>query len=87
LTHGEWPTPGMELDHLCRVHLCCLPAHLEVVSHAENLRRGNKKIERADPTKCRSGQHDWVKENILSGTQCRACHRDRQAERRLLYGR
>jgi hypothetical protein len=31
---------GMELDHLCRVPRCVNPAHLEPVTHAENVRRG-----------------------------------------------
>lgn len=33
--------PGMHLDHLCRVTRCCNPDHLEVVTPAENTRRGN----------------------------------------------
>ena len=38
--YGPTP-PGLELDHLCRVRLCVNPDHLEAVSHAENVRRGN----------------------------------------------
>lgn len=38
--HGPIPE-GHDLDHLCRVHACVNPAHLEVVTHAENCRRGN----------------------------------------------
>ena len=35
------PIPeGLELDHLCRNHACLNPAHLEPVTHRENLRRG-----------------------------------------------
>jgi hypothetical protein len=30
----------LELDHLCRVRSCVNPAHLEPVTHAENVRRG-----------------------------------------------
>ena len=30
---------GMELDHLCRTRHCVNPAHMEVVTHAENVRR------------------------------------------------
>lgn len=30
---------GLELDHLCRVPSCINPAHLEAVTHTENLRR------------------------------------------------
>lgn len=35
---GDVPD-GMDVDHLCRNRLCVNTAHLEVVSHAENLRR------------------------------------------------
>lgn len=31
---------GMVIDHLCRMRHCVNPAHLEVVTNAENLRRG-----------------------------------------------
>lgn len=35
------PIPvGLELDHLCRNPPCVNPAHLEPVTHAENIRRG-----------------------------------------------
>ena len=35
------PIPeGLELDHLCRVRNCVNPAHMEPVTHAENMRRG-----------------------------------------------
>ena len=34
------PIPdGLELDHLCRNRLCVNPAHLEPVTHLENVRR------------------------------------------------
>lgn len=34
------PVPeGLELDHLCRVRCCINPAHLEPVTHLENMRR------------------------------------------------
>ena len=35
------PIPeGMHLDHLCREKLCANPDHLELVTNAENLSRG-----------------------------------------------
>lgn len=36
--HGPIPS-GLEIDHLCRVMLCCNPDHLEPVTHEENMRR------------------------------------------------
>lgn len=38
-SRGQIP-PGMSLDHACREVACCNPWHLEIVTHAENLRRG-----------------------------------------------
>jgi len=31
---------GLDLDHLCRVHSCVNPKHLEPVTHAINIQRG-----------------------------------------------
>ena len=36
------PVPdGLELDHLCRVRCCVNPGHLELVTHSENVLRGD----------------------------------------------
>ncbi len=39
LVVGDIP-PGLTLDHLCRNPRCVNPAHLEAVSHRENVLRG-----------------------------------------------
>ena len=36
---GKPPKP-MEWDHLCRIHNCVWPEHLELVTHKENCQRG-----------------------------------------------
>lgn len=36
------PIPdGLDIDHLCRNHSCCNPAHLEAVTRQTNLLRGD----------------------------------------------
>lgn len=39
LEYGDLPGDGLELDHLCRSKLCVNPAHLEAVTHQENMER------------------------------------------------
>ena len=63
------------LDHLCRVKNCVNPDHLEEVSQAENVRRGDS----ANRDLCRRGLHPWTRENIIkspsSRPRCRTCNR------------
>jgi len=33
---------GLDIDHLCKVHSCVNPDHLEAVTNKENIRRGEK---------------------------------------------
>lgn len=68
---------GMDVDHLCRVHGCCNPAHLEVVTHKVNIQRGETgKWARGDY--CKHG-HEFTPQNTYITTaghrQCRECHR------------
>lgn len=61
--HGEIPE-GLEIDHLCKNTLCVNPEHLEAVSHAENVRRGDGWAGRyAQKTHCPQG-HPYVYENL-----------------------
>jgi len=79
------PIPeGLEIDHLCRVAICVKavadehgPAHLEPVTHAENMRRRRG-------THCREG-HLLDEANIVHTTdgqrKCRICVRRRRRAR------
>lgn len=73
------PIPqGLTLDHLCRVRRCVNPAHLEPVTMAENLHRGNTlPAINAAKTHCPSG-HPYDVENTYVNPStgrrtCRAC--------------
>lgn len=72
-----------ELDHLCRVELCAAPTHLEPVSHAENIRRGDWRNGNREKTHCKRG-HPFDLANTYQirsgGRACRTCRRDRQRE-------
>lgn len=79
--HGS--IPGETLDHLCRVPRCVNPAHLEPVTIAENVLRGDGcTAEHARYTHCSYG-HEFSMANtrIYNGRRvCRACGRRRQAQ-------
>lgn len=73
------PVPeGAELDHLCRNRGCCNPAHLEPVTHRENVRRGNGWAGRhARKTHCPYGHPYETK--VINGRErrfCRECHNE-----------
>jgi hypothetical protein len=74
LLRGPIPD-GMELHHLCGIHICWNPDHLQVVTHAQNLAYERK-------THCRRG-HSLSGTNLRidprTGTRtCRACSAERQ---------
>jgi hypothetical protein len=81
---GDIPADA-EIDHLCRVRSCVNPAHLEAVSHAENVRRGKLGAFWRDRTHCKNG-HAFTPENTsplrergkVVGRCCLACKRDRR---------
>lgn len=88
VAHEIWigPVPeGHEVDHVasrgCRWRDCVNPAHLEAVTHAENMARMVR------PTHCPKG-HPYTPDNIRPGRrrpgapsttrQCRRCYNDRR---------
>lgn len=67
------PIPSdLQVDHLCCTRNCVNPAHLELVTFAENIQRA---VERR--TACRKG-HPRTPENWVAdyegGYRCRPCH-------------
>lgn len=86
--HHNGPIPeGLVIDHLCRVPACCNPDHLEPVTQAENVRRGEAvKVSRrlaAARTHCRNG-HPYEGNNFTINARgpkkgrrrCLVCARD-----------
>ncbi len=81
------PIPdGLDLDHLCRNPSCVNPAHLEPVTHRENLRRGMGLVGiNARATHCKNG-HPFDEANTYhprrGGRDCRRCKYVRRAAHR-----
>lgn len=85
------PIPeGMQLDHVCRNRSCVRPSHLEVVTNAENQRRGiagevlRRRLLAID--ECKHG-HPYTPENTYvdprtGARNCRECGRARCRARR-----
>ena len=71
---------GLALDHLCQNKLCVNPAHLEVVTIGENVRRYFRSL-----TKCKWG-HAWTEQNTRTNEKghryCRECNRIAMKKRR-----
>ena len=82
------PIPeGLSIDHLCRNTGCVNPAHLEPVTHKENVLRGvGQMAVNARKTHCLRG-HLFDEENTYVAKAnyrrlCRECRRMHQMERR-----
>lgn len=83
------PVPdGLQLDHLCRNRACINPDHLEPVSLAENLHRGEGDSHRVARTGVCLRGHALTSENTMTNRRtgkrrCRCCfnrwHRERYA--------
>lgn len=76
---------GMVIDHLCRNRACVNVDHLEVVTHVENIMRGNGACAlNARKTKCKRG-HEFTESNTRryrTGRYCRTCDNARSARQR-----
>jgi hypothetical protein len=78
LVNGPIPD-DMTIDHLCFVRRCVNPAHMEVVTQAENNRRAA-----ARKTHCPQG-HEYTEANtyVWGGKrQCRECKHQHDLKRR-----
>ena len=93
--NGHKP-PEIQLDHICRVRHCVNPAHLELVTSSENVRRGKlpEKTEKrnAAVTHCPKG-HEYTPANtrvawqlaggrMVHSRKCRECHRASEYKRK-----
>jgi hypothetical protein len=75
------PIPDdLPLDHLCRNHACVNPAHLEPVTHKENLYRGPTTIAATNRAKthCPAGHpYDDTNTRVYKGWRiCRTCQQE-----------
>ena len=71
------PIPdGLTLDHLCRVRHCVRPDHLEPVTQAENVKRGQTGWHNKLKTHCKNG-HPFNETNTTippdGYRRCRLC--------------
>lgn len=88
IAYGEIPD-GLVVDHVktrgCTNKHCVAPLHLEAVTQAENVRRGNANAWRLAKTHCPQG-HPYSGKNLIIDTtskarRCRACRNKQSAEK------
>lgn len=86
--HGPIPK-GLEPDHLCRDRACINTEHMELVTHRENILRGESpQAKNARKTHCPLG-HPLSGANLRverdGRRRCRACYRVRRREHQRAY--
>lgn len=84
IASGRLPA-SLQIDHLCRNRSCVNPAHLEPVTQAENILRGQApSAVRARMTHCSRG-HEFTPDNTYlypnGNRRCRACQKAYRRQR------
>ena len=89
---GKIP-PDRQLDHLCRNTSCVNPAHLEIVTGSENVKRGLlpniMRQRQLNKTHCPQGhpydeQNTYLRPDKL-GRECKACRKETKKRREVRY--
>ncbi len=76
----------MDVDHLCKVKCCVNPDHLEMVTHRENVLRGNARAaHQARQTHCKNGHPLNGNNLIMRGLYRRNCRTCGNAARLAYY--
>lgn len=81
LVKGPIPD-GLVIDHVCENRACVNPAHLEAVTHLENIRRGYRRDVVHPPTHCVNG-HPLSPDNVYVHHGSKACRMCRQMNHRV----
>jgi len=69
------PIPyGKEPDHICRIRKCINPAHIEPVTHRENMKRGKTIIARQIQSKTCPNGHPYSGVNNRGDRICHPCY-------------
>ena len=84
VANGQTIPEGLTIDHLCKRTLCVNPAHLELVTMAENILRGDSPMAiNARKTHCPKGHpYDSGNTRVRNGSRfCKECDRSSHREK------